>query len=63
MIREGKNAGKKNATTPVEQAMAEARSQWGKKKGYVEKITQAQDGHVDEETIEGGIRFRDSQDF
>ena len=57
VIREGKNAGKKNATTPVEQAMAEARSQWEKKKkkGYVEKITQAQDGHVDEETIEGGI--------
>ena len=35
-IREGKNLGKKNATTPVQQAIQEARSQWLKMKeiGY-----------------------------
>ena len=31
-IREGKNAGKKNATTPQEQARAEARAKWNKKR-------------------------------
>jgi ATP-dependent DNA ligase len=36
VIREGKNLGKKNATTPVQQAIQEARSQWLKMKeiGY-----------------------------
>jgi hypothetical protein len=36
VIREGKNLGKKNATTAMEQAVSEARAQWVKKKesGY-----------------------------
>lgn len=36
VIREGKNLGKKNATTAVEQAVSEARAQWVKKResGY-----------------------------
>lgn len=38
-IREGKNIGKKNETTPLQQAIQEARSQWLKKResGYLER--------------------------
>ena len=55
-IKEGKNIGKANATTPERQAMREARSQWEgkKKKGYVESMTDAMIGKVDA-IIEGGI--------
>ena len=53
-IKEGKNLGKANATTPEEQAQLEATSQWEKKlkKGYVKDIEDARKG----KTIhEGGI--------
>jgi DNA ligase-1 len=41
IITAGKNIGKKNATTPILQAISEATSLWNKKKdsGYVTKIT------------------------
>lgn len=56
LIQEGKNAGKKNATTPYEQACKEAKAKWQKmkKKGYVESIEAAEAGEVDA-LIEGGI--------
>ena len=56
LISEGKNPGKKNETTPVEQALKEAEAQWTKKKkkGYVESIENAQNGFIDEEVIKGG---------
>ena len=56
-ISEGKNLGKKNETTPEQQADAEALSKWQnkKKRSYVESIEQAQAGKVDEEVITGGI--------
>jgi DNA ligase-1 len=55
-IREGKNRGKKNGTTPEEQTRKEAESKWGKqlKKGYVTSIEAAQADEVDE-IIEGGL--------
>lgn len=55
-VKEGKNLGKKNATTAVQQAQAEAVSQWEKKlkKGYVKNLEAARAGEVDE-VIEGGI--------
>ena len=42
-IREGKNAGRSNQTTPLEQATKEAQARWTKqvKKGYVESLEQA----------------------
>jgi len=56
VISKGKNTGKKNATTPEQQAHAEAQAKWEKqkKKGYVETFEAAQAGEVDE-IIEGGI--------
>ena len=57
-ISEGKNIGKKNETTPEEQALAEAEAQWTKKKtgakGYVETIESAEAGESDA-LVEGGI--------
>lgn len=55
-IFEGKNIGKKNETTPEQQAIAEATSKWQKqkKKGYVESIEAAQAKETDA-LIEGGI--------
>lgn len=52
-IKEGKNIGKANETTPEEQAQAEAKSKWEKqiKKGYVEDISRAEGGEND---FEGG---------
>lgn len=54
-IKEGKNVGKANETTPEEQAVLEAKARWtGKlKKGYVEKLVDAKDGKVND-IIEGG---------
>lgn len=55
-VLEGKNTGKANATTPFEQAEAQAKSRWEKqlKKGYVESIEDALAGKIDA-IIEGGI--------
>lgn len=56
VISEGKNLGKKNATTAVDQAEAEAQAKWEKqkKKGYVESFKAAENGELDA-LIEGGI--------
>jgi DNA ligase 1 len=55
-IKGGKNIGKKNQTTALEQAVAEAQSKWEKqkKKGYVESVAAAEAGELDE-LIQGGI--------
>jgi DNA ligase-1 len=52
-IKEGKNLGRSNETTPSEQALLEATSKWeGKiKKGYVEDLSRAAAGEKD---IDGG---------
>ena len=54
-MREGKNVGKSNETTPEQQAEFEAESTWTKKlkKGYVKTISDAREGKVDE-IITGG---------
>ncbi len=56
VIEKGKNLGRANETTPVQQAEAEAQSFWEKKlkKGYVQNIEDARAGRVDA-IIEGGI--------
>jgi DNA ligase-1 len=55
-IENGKNIGKKNETTPLQQAEAEAQAKWEKqlKKGYVESIEAAKAGEVDD-LVEGGV--------
>jgi DNA ligase-1 len=55
-ISKGKNVGKKNETTPHQQAEAEAQAKWEKqlKKGYVQTVEDAKDGSVDS-VIEGGV--------
>ena len=55
-IATGKNIGKKNETTPAEQAALEAQSQWEKKlkKGYVKSAVDARDGKTDD-IITGGV--------
>ena len=55
-VRLGKNAGRSNATSPVQQAEAEAHSRWEHKlkKGYVQDIGAARAGEVDD-IIQGGI--------
>jgi DNA ligase-1 len=55
IIREGKNPGKRNATTPLEQAEKEAEAKWKKKiarEGYVEDLERARAGERD---AEGGL--------
>ncbi len=56
VVKEGKNAGRSNATTASEQALSEAESLWEKKlkKGYVKDLKSAKAGKVDK-IIEGGI--------
>lgn len=53
VIKDGKNVGRANETTPEQQALAEATSKWeGKiKKGYVEDVSRAEAGEKD---IDGG---------
>lgn len=53
-IEQGKNLGKKNATTALEQAELEAKQRWTKqlKKGYVESFKRAQAGESDLQGIE-----------
>jgi len=55
-IEKGKNIGKKNQTTALQQAEAEAQAKWEKqkKKGYVESIKDAENDKLDD-LIEGGI--------
>lgn len=56
-ITEGKNVGKANETTPYEQAVLEARSQWEKKikKGYVQTPEDAEADKIDTNFITGGV--------
>lgn len=56
LITTGKNIGKKNETTALQQAEAEAKARWTKqkKKGYVDSLEAAQAGELDA-VIEGGI--------
>ena len=56
IIKEGKNIGRSNETTPEEQAMAEAQSEWEKKlkKGYVKTMAAAKSGEVSD-LVEGGV--------
>lgn len=63
-VREGKNIGKKNETSVLEQAYSEAKSKWEKKKkkGYVEDMKDAAAGKVDD-LIEGGIEPMLAQTF
>jgi DNA ligase-1 len=56
-IKEGKNLGKNNATSPEEQAQAEALSKWEKQlkaKGYVQSLADAEVGKRDARVL-GGI--------
>lgn len=55
-IKEGKNAGRANATTAAEQALSEATSRWEHKlkKGYVKDLASARAGKTDK-IIAGGI--------
>lgn len=56
-IHEGKNLGRSNATTPTQQAEAEALSQWQRKreKHYQENVDLARLGTVDATAIQGGV--------
>ena len=56
VVKEGKNVGRANETGPVDQARAEAQSQWeGKlKKGYVKTMDDAVEGKTDA-IIQGGV--------
>jgi DNA ligase-1 len=56
IILEGKNPGKANATTPVQQAELEAQARWTKQlqKGYVVSVEAAKAGAVDA-CIAGGV--------
>jgi len=55
-VLEGKNIGKANETTAIQQAELQAEARWKKqlKKGYVETVDDAQAGKTDD-IIEGGI--------
>ena len=57
IIKEGKNAGKANATTKEEQAQKEAEAKFlnQKKKRYSESLEEAERGEVDTDVIKGGI--------
>lgn len=64
VIKEGKNIGRSNETTPEQQALAEAHSNWESKlkKGYVLKLKDAEAGKVDD-IIEGGYVAMLAQDY
>ena len=57
-IKEGKNLGKTNETSVVEQAEAEAKAKWEKqlKKGYVSSPEDAAEGKVNKEFVVGGYK-------
>jgi len=56
LITEGKNIGRSNETSPMQQACLQAKSDWEKqlKKGYVDNVDDAEEGKTDE-IIKGGI--------
>lgn len=56
-IAAGKNAGRKNETSPAEQAVFEAKSQWEKKlkTGYCKTLDSANAGESDAQFVAGGI--------
>lgn len=56
VVQAGKNIGRANATTPEQQARAEAQSQWEQnlKKGFVESLASARQGK-EHRVIAGGI--------
>lgn len=56
VVKAGKNIGKKNETTAVQQAESEAQSRWEKKlkKNYVKSRRDAEDGKVDA-LVQGGV--------
>lgn len=63
IVKEGKNLGKANETTPEEQALSQAESEWNTKlsrKGYVEALSKASAG---ENSGAGGIRPMLAQEF
>jgi ATP-dependent DNA ligase len=70
VVKEGKNIGKSNETTPQDQAIAEATAQWEKKlkSGYSKTQKDARAGVVDAKFVTGGIepmlahKFRDHAD-
>ena len=67
IVKDGKNIGKSNETSPEEQAIAEATAQWEKKlkSGYSKTQKDAKAGVVDAKFVTGGIepmlahKFRD----
>ena len=69
IIRDGKNIGKSNETTPKDQAIAEATAQWEKKlkSGYSKTQRDARAGVVDTKFVTGGVepmlahKFRDHE--
>ena len=64
-INEGKNVGKRNATTCEEQARSEAQSRWNKKVagGYVVNSNDASQGKVDTKIVCGGVSPMLAQDY
>ncbi len=54
LVSDGKNTGKKNATTPFQQAEKEARSKWQKQidSGYVNSIEKAEAGETSRSGVE-----------
>lgn len=66
-INSGKNIGKANETSVIEQTILEAQAKWEKqkKKGYVESLDDAKAGKIDDSIIQGGVnpmlahKFRD----
>jgi len=57
VISEGKNIGKKNETTPLEQAVSEARSAWVKKKesGYVGTASAGAGTTTDDKSVDSDL--------
>lgn len=57
VVHKGKNIGRANETSPEEQALAEATSQWEKKlkSGYTKTLKESKEGKTDAEFVTGGI--------
>jgi len=56
LVTEGKNIGRKNETTALQQAIQDARTSWNKKKasGYEEVVEEDEEDEEDEEMAHGG---------